>query len=113
MLAQVQGRKKLIIFPPEHTSNLYPFPSFSSQSHASRINVQAIYSDDPELREAERRRFPKALNAERYECVLEKGEILYMPPGWWHDVESLDDAISVTIPWDMEPGDCVPPNMFN
>lgn len=31
-----------------------------------------------------------------YEDVLEPGEVLYIPGGWFHDVTSLADSISVT-----------------
>jgi ribosomal protein L16 Arg81 hydroxylase len=31
--------------------------------------------------------------------VLEAGELLYLPPGWWHHVRSLGVTISVNTWW--------------
>lgn len=35
----------------------------------------------------------------RYDVRLEPGDMLFIPYGWWHDVESLTPAISVTRFW--------------
>lgn len=31
-----------------------------------------------------------------YECILEAGEVIYVPSGWWHTVLNLTDTIAVT-----------------
>ena len=33
------------------------------------------------------------------ECVLEPGEALYIPVGWWHYVRSCSTGISVSFWW--------------
>jgi len=30
------------------------------------------------------------------ECILEAGEVLYVPSGWWHQVLNLTETICVT-----------------
>ena len=34
-----------------------------------------------------------------WECVLEPGEMLYIPPRWWHYVRALDASASVSFWW--------------
>ena len=36
------------------------------------------------------------------EIVLKPGQMLIIPPGWWHEVKSLDLSVSVNI-WTAEP----------
>lgn len=45
-----------------------------------------------------RLRFPAYKDAAPHElfCDLEAGEILYVPPFWFHQMEALTDNISVT-----------------
>ena len=31
------------------------------------------------------------------DVVLEAGEVLFLPAGWWHQVRSLDMSITVTF----------------
>ena len=35
----------------------------------------------------------------RYACVLEPGDLLYIPKHWWHHVRSLETAASVNVWW--------------
>jgi lysine-specific demethylase 8 len=33
------------------------------------------------------------------DCILEPGEMLYIPAGWWHYVRSLSSSASVNFWW--------------
>ncbi|KAJ7386176.1 hypothetical protein OS493_010569 [Desmophyllum pertusum] len=107
LLVQILGDKQVVLFSHEHTSSLYPFPSYSEKSHLSRINFRNM-ENEAELLAS----FPKFCRAEPYRCVIHTGDILYTPPFWWHDVTSQDNCISVTLPWDLEPSDEIPPCML-
>jgi len=43
--------------------------------------------------------FPLFASAPYLECILQKGEVLYMPPRWWHYVRSLSLSFSVSFWW--------------
>lgn len=55
-------------------------------------------------REARRQAFEEAYSgfreAEFVEGVVGPGECLYIPPGWWHYVRSLEASFSVSFWWD-------------
>ncbi|MEC4812263.1 MAG: cupin-like domain-containing protein [Scytonema sp. PMC 1069.18] len=90
LLSQVHGRKRILLFAPNQTSLLYPFPAHSKIPHMSQINI-----DQPDID-----KFPKFQKAKYMECVLEPGEMLFIPAFWWHQVYSLDGLnISVNFWW--------------
>jgi hypothetical protein len=74
-LAQITGRKRCVLFSPEDSPALYG---------------GSVDPDRPELD-----RFPRFRNATAYECVLEPGEMLFMPWLWWHQVVALEKSITV------------------
>lgn len=39
------------------------------------------------------------LDLEFVDCILEEGEMLYIPPKWWHYVRSLTTSFSVSFWW--------------
>ncbi|WP_317205763.1 cupin-like domain-containing protein [Janthinobacterium sp.] len=79
-MAQVFGRKRVRIIPACEVAKVY------NQRHCfSLLDGRAI----------DLARFPDAAGAQVLECVLEPGEILFLPVGCWHFVEALD--ISATI----------------
>lgn len=75
-LAQIQGRKRVLLFSPEDSQFLY-------QGHV-----------DPERPDLDR--FPLFGRSTIYECVIEPGDTLLMPAGWWHHVRSLEKTITVS-----------------
>ena len=82
LLAQVRGRKRVRMFPPAETPRLYNYVGVFSE----------VDCEKPDLR-----RFPLYGDALSMELVLEPGEALFIPVGWWHHVRALDLAISVSF----------------
>ena len=86
--AQLYGTKKFTLFQPDNWPGLYPYP-FLHPSHAqSQVNL----SDSLDLSV-----FPLAGKARALEVVLRPGDLLYMPPLWFHLVESMELSISVNV----------------
>jgi hypothetical protein len=82
-IAQIVGRKQVIVAPPSETSRLYNHVHVFSQVG----DLQAV---DPE-------RFPEVAQARLYEVVLEPGDVLFLPIGWWHQVRALDFSVTSTF----------------
>lgn len=79
---QIHGRKQMILVPPHE--------------HLLLEGARGFYAaDDPEQLEKERRSAWKKLAAVR--VILEPGEALFLPAGWWHHVRSLDVSISLSL----------------
>jgi len=85
--AQIYGIKRFILFPPEQNENLYLFPFLHPGAQQSQVNF-----DDPNLR-----MFPKFIDANATEAVLKPGDVLYLPPMWFHHVTALTTSMSVSV----------------
>ncbi|MBI4779898.1 MAG: cupin-like domain-containing protein [Oscillatoriophycideae cyanobacterium NC_groundwater_1537_Pr4_S-0.65um_50_18] len=95
-LIQMHGSKRVLLFPPSQTANLYPFPFYLHLRHGMRVRAwfSRVYPDRPDF-EA----FPRLRQAlsDRYELVLEPGEALYIPAGWWHEVTALGEGMVCSL----------------
>lgn len=89
LLTQVVGEKRLFLFSPSDSENLYP------HEHELLNNTAQVDPRQPNLE-----RHPKYKNAVPYYCVLKPGQMLYIPPKWWHFVESLSISFSVSFWWE-------------
>jgi ribosomal protein L16 Arg81 hydroxylase len=88
LLAQVVGTKYLRLFHTSLTDRLYPHSSHLL-STTSRVDV-----DNPDLEQ-----FPLFEGLEFSDCVLQEGDLLYLPPMYWHYVRSLSVSFSVSFWW--------------
>ncbi|XP_068637498.1 lysine-specific demethylase JMJ30-like isoform X2 [Aristolochia californica] len=52
-----------------------------------------------DLDNLDEKEFPRVLNLDFFDCILEEGEMLYIPPKWWHYVRSLSISFSVSFWW--------------
>lgn len=89
LLCQVFGHKQVILAAPEDSGNLYAHDD-RMLSNTSRVDAESL---DLEL-------FPLAGNVRWYRFALYRGEMLYIPPGWWHHIRSLDKSFSVSFWWE-------------
>jgi hypothetical protein len=108
ILSQLHGTKKITLISPKRTQDVYPHDTHSSRAHCSRVDMTRWDEGDPD----QLQKFPRFDRVKRVECILEKGDILYTPPGWWHHVHSLTASISITVPFDMNKEDPIPSNMI-
>jgi hypothetical protein len=86
-LAQIRGRKRIVLFAPSQTSRLYPY-------RTKAYNMSQVNIDQPDID-----RYPYFSQARSVEFILEAGELLFLPSFWWHQVYSLESGISVNIWW--------------
>ena len=84
LLVQVTGRKRVVLFPPSQVDKLY----------LSGDKSQVIDIDNPDVET-----FPLFHQAERYECNLAPGDILFIPALWFHNVTSVDFGVAVNLFW--------------
>jgi len=78
-LYQIMGRKKVLMFAPDQAKYLYPMKTYN--------NYQPCWVKPEELDLAI---FPLFANSKPIEVILEPGEILVQPAGWFHAVYCLD-----------------------
>ncbi|KGE04363.1 hypothetical protein HRUBRA_01049 [Pseudohaliea rubra DSM 19751] len=79
----IRGRRRVRLFPPAASAALYRHPC----TVRSYVDLDA-----PDLA-----RFPALARAPGLELVLEPGETLYMPAGWWHEFHYLEAGMSVSL----------------
>jgi hypothetical protein len=80
--SQIHGRKQFYLASPHETRIL----------ETARGYYAGI---DPE--KPDRARWPWWNDVALFKVVLEPGEVLFLPAGWWHHVRSLDVSISLSL----------------
>lgn len=100
LLAQIVGRKRLLLVPPSETAKLH--------------HNRHVFSDVHDLADPARlERYPEAATAECIEVELNPGDLLYIPVGWWHQVTSLEFSVMLTYTnflWPNDPYTSFPGN---
>lgn len=83
LLLQIVGRKRLLMVAPSATPRLY--------------NDHHVYSQIRDLLEPGIvARYPKLEGLYVHQIILNPGDALFIPLGWWHQVTSLDFSVTIT-----------------
>ncbi len=82
LLAQVYGRKQVTLISPDQTPWVY--------------NQIGVYSE-VDCENPDYQRHPLFRRVEPMRIVLQPGEALFLPVGWWHHVKALDVSMTVTF----------------
>jgi len=85
LYAQIYGTKKFLIFSPDVHESLYIYPALHPMIRRSQVNFS-----NPDLIT-----FPTFQTLTAIEANLEPGDLLYLPPMWYHHVISGTQSISV------------------
>eukprot|EP00041_Stephanoeca_diplocostata_P024494 m.622099 g.622099 ORF g.622099 m.622099 type:complete len:206 (+) comp22542_c0_seq2:1370-1987(+) len=89
LLCQVVGRKRVRLYAPHHSAALYPYQD-TLLCNTSQVDLEnPDYASFPSFADA-----PPPLD-----CILGPGDMLYIPPKWWHHVRSLTSSFSVSFWW--------------
>jgi lysine-specific demethylase 8 len=82
-MAQFEGRKRFVFFPPADLSKVYRKRDVAADKSEAYVDVR-----HPDL-EA----FPEFESARAIECILEPGDVVYIPSKWPHYVECLTPSV--------------------
>lgn len=85
---QFIGRKRVLLFPYEERHKLYRKP-WEVLCLADYSN----YHDQP----LDLERFPAIDKAKGYEVILEHGDTMYMPTGFFHHMEYMDSGFAMSL----------------
>ena len=87
---QFAGRKRVLLFPFEEQYKLYRKP-FEVLSLADFSNYY-MQNGSPDYE-----KYPALKLAHGLEAVLDHGDTLFMPAGWWHHMEYLDSGFAMSL----------------
>jgi len=88
---QFVGKKRVLLFPFEEQHKLYRKP----WEVLSLVNFDKYF--DQEKNKLELQKFPAVKLARGFEVILEHGDTLYMPAGYWHHMEYIDSGFAMSL----------------
>ena len=84
---QFVGRKRVLLLPNNQSELIYRMPS-TVESAASFVNWHQ-YLDTTN--------YPALEYAEGYDTILEHGDTLFMPAGYWHHMEYMESGFAMSL----------------
>lgn len=88
---QFAGRKRVLMFPYKEQHKLYRKP----YEVLSLVDFSRYYLADQSKVDYEK--YPALKKAVGYDHILEPGDTLFMPAGYWHHMEYLDSGFAMSL----------------
>lgn len=82
-LTQFEGKKRVVLFDPRYSDLLYRLP----------MNVHTSVN----INEPDYEKYPGLAYVEGQEVILEHGDTLFMPAGWWHHIEYIGSGFGMSM----------------
>jgi len=87
LLCVIKGHKKVLMVSPVYTHDLYA-------DGARQMGVLDVNSSSVDLE-----KYPRIMNVEYYEALVEEGDCVYIPQMWWHQVYSRKERQQAIAMW--------------
>jgi hypothetical protein len=84
---QFAGKKRVLLFPHEEKNKLYRKP-WEVLSIANFANYNSSFDYE---------NFPAVKKASGYEVILDHGDTLFMPAGYWHHMEYIEAGFAMSL----------------
>ena len=84
---QFSGKKRVLLFPHGEQHKLYRKP-WEVLSLANYANYNKSFDYES---------FPAVKNARGYEVIMEHGDTLFMPAGFWHHMEYIESGFAMSL----------------
>ncbi|CZT43491.1 uncharacterized protein RSE6_03538 [Rhynchosporium secalis] len=102
ILAQVVGKKYVRLYAPRESGKLYARgieDGGVDMENTSEVDIGVLsgWEGTEEENSEAHAKFPLFKDARFVDCILEEGDCLYIPVGWWHYVRSLSVSFSVSF----------------
>ncbi len=94
ILVQLEGKKIMTFIPPDQAGLLYVKHCKHGKDY--KVNDKSCVSP-VNVRNPDHEKFPEFKNAQLYQVVIEPGDIIFIPEGWFHDVRALENSISLSF----------------
>ena len=88
---QFMGKKRVLLFPNKEQHKLYRKPF----EVLSMVDFSNYY--DAENSKVDYDKFPALKEANGYEVILDHGDTLFMPAGFWHHMEYLESGFAMSL----------------
>ena len=88
---QFCGLKRVLLFPFEEQHKIYRKP----WEVLSMVNFEKYF--DSQNNKLNRLQYPALDLARGYEVILDHGETLFMPAGYWHHMEYIDNGFAMSL----------------
>jgi hypothetical protein len=84
---QFIGRKRVLLLKNDQSPLIYKMP-FTVESAASFVDWHEHLDTD---------KFPGLKYAQAYEAILEHGDTMFMPTGYWHHMQYLQSGLALSL----------------
>lgn len=84
---QIKGQKNFYIVSPKFNDKMYISEKFERISWTSKVDLKKLNKN----------KFPLFKKAKVIKVKLTDGDLIYIPRGWWHYVESLSPSIGISF----------------
>ncbi len=92
LFCQILGEKRWVLVSARHAKWMYPRITFNNK--VGLFFTSPVVSDDEE---EINQKYPLFKYVPKFVAHLKPGDLLYVPPWWWHEIKNFGETIGIPI----------------